>query len=1828
MRNNLKLLQVLLVLFLLIFQVNKTSAQISALEILDAQSLTVCSDTARAIEVKVSFDAAVSGNVLLTFHFPKGVSYSGTVTKVSSSPAGLTISESDVNDASNPVFEITGGGIASGSYFQCTVEREANCDAYEQDPVTDEVEVQADSDSETETSITYNLTSPSLTIDQSPTNSSGVDIGQELVREFKFSNRSYIDLAKVYFVVDYNDVAYHNGTDEPTFELSIDGGTYFSITPDTKSDGKFYFTLDGTDLGADKVLIDNEQLTVKETVKVKACGLSTEYKVGWGCSMDTWCSTKTRTVDVNMQAGVAKPAFVRFKAEGTPSLCNAMDFDIWFTNNGSGGNMGGMYNAKVLTHLTTSQLLKFNENKAYIGNTSINSTSGNLNKLLIDFKDVFDVDPDGQDSGLSDLDGDGFFDDVAPGDTVKLTVKGTFDAPDDCGAEMQGHRMSMTLYHHAACQDKSGDRASVIFYNQKSVRVGPQIYRRSMGDFSYMPLVVKKNESFKFRIANNLSRNYDQNDYATNNRRFIYKLKYPHGLDFNVNNIRFMRGSYPSTYASQNVDIVFNNNTDSLVLMSPSSNYGYIDFTVDGYDCSDGDELRIEYTIEEEIDYNNSSLCNPLPPILCGSKTAIVLGCNSGNCTEGGQITSLKVERTDGSLGWTDRTLNTRQNRDSISSYDLCKALYLDTIQIISEFTQNGDASNLGARLKVKLDSDSEKGLTPVKAELYDATGTLMGTVSNTAQTCRDEKTGGSQVIDWDFTSLLGSSGVSDGSSYKVVAKYLVSSRYFPYQDEQHGESWFLYNSNAPSGTPVWTETYRTCLELPPEMYLVGTSRTNATNPYKANGCIEFTPGNNVSYVARRFSSQGLSYLDEYRPGMKLKKFYIEIPKAYRFESCKMLNQDGGFAWLDLSVSSQTELGDDIVYEFDIPNDVSYFDITKVNDYGSIFKVYLTPNCQAYVYKNSSDPDNDKIRTYFDYSDYYYAFVGQDPVPAPFEVSKELSNEKDIEYSKKPEIKLQSGGNVELSGKQGQWELTLVNNSASDAPRNWLDLPNASDLTILEVKRSSNGEVISPQSPSYGGGEMYHLSDVGVVSGSSETYIIKFKYEGCSPLNYTVYAGWNCYEYPTSPSSYVCDKSEITLGATPLGSKMEMQNMQKPNAAPDLCNEVIYVYQYRAVENGNVYAPYVNLELPVGLDLNKVEVEYPHNSNAWEEVNATSISDNYYSVNLLGHSDIGSKGYLPGVREGGDNGRLANIRLKVEPTCSFLAGSNFIVKARGDNSCNVALAGTDLSSDPLKINGAVSSYGATMTVNLEAGSSFSTPNCSATKTIYVKHQINSGTTSNKAKGIVCLPKGFRYVPNSYLQGVNAPASVTQSTNGDTLFLDFPQGLTNPSYIDYKLGMEEIPGSHPECDSYRVQVYSVEIINSLQCNGTPCGDTYVNAGNGELKFNLEKASLDIEILSATATYGNSGTDVSLKYKVSNRGTVALEANGKLKLFKDLDDDDMVASSGELLAEVPISSSDLAPGDEAINTVTLNGQDIQDICDFKLGAFKDDVCICSDVVNKVKISSVTGVKISDPNDVCMRERVQFSVSNISNFSYLWSGVKVGSDSYLSAKDVYNPTFEHNRNPVIADGQSITYPYALRLTHDKGCSVISDTVQVKVKGCTLPITLISFSADMQENGSVLLTWLSASEINNDYYSIYKSYDMENWSLLTEVAGAGNSSSVLKYDAVDNHPQEGFTYYKLMQTDYDGTVAELGVRQVMYKLSTNSHCLAYPNPTSGKINISGLSSAKEFVSVINTIGQVVSCDYSYKDSNHILELDMSNLPNGLYIVKTTQGNVQVIKK
>lgn len=178
-------------------------------------------------------------------------------------------------------------------------------------------------------------------------------------------------------------------------------------------------------------------------------------------------------------------------------------------------------------------------------------------------------------------------------------------------------------------------------------------------------------------------------------------------------------------------------------------------------------------------------------------------------------------------------------------------------------------------------------------------------------------------------------------------------------------------------------------------------------------------------------------------------------------------------------------------------------------------------------------------------------------------------------------------------------------------------------------------------------------------------------------------------------------------------------------------------------------------------------------------------------------------------------------------------------------------------------------------------------------------------------------------------------------------------------------------------------------------------------------------------------------------------------------------------------------------------------------------------------------------------------------------------------------------------------------------------------------LPITLINFTA--KENfDNVLLEWQTANETNNDFFTIEKSDNGENWTEVTKVQGAGNSQDLLSYQAFDANPFVGTSFYRLKQTDFDGTFTYSPVVRVFFSNGDQKQTVqVFPVPSNDRVFISGIKADESAaITVFSALGQQVSNQVAVtRHSDNRIELHINKLATGIYFLQVKDDVIKFIK-
>lgn len=180
-------------------------------------------------------------------------------------------------------------------------------------------------------------------------------------------------------------------------------------------------------------------------------------------------------------------------------------------------------------------------------------------------------------------------------------------------------------------------------------------------------------------------------------------------------------------------------------------------------------------------------------------------------------------------------------------------------------------------------------------------------------------------------------------------------------------------------------------------------------------------------------------------------------------------------------------------------------------------------------------------------------------------------------------------------------------------------------------------------------------------------------------------------------------------------------------------------------------------------------------------------------------------------------------------------------------------------------------------------------------------------------------------------------------------------------------------------------------------------------------------------------------------------------------------------------------------------------------------------------------------------------------------------------------------------------------------------------------LPVELTSFSA-RSEGASVILDWITATEINNYGFEIERAVRNSESGVLSYgkigfVAGAGNSNGVKEYSFTDSTAKAGKYSYRLKQIDNDGKYKYPGTVEISVSVLPKKYSLSqnYPNPFNPTTTIRyQLPEAAEVdLKVFDMLGREVRTLLKEMQNagNYDIVFDSAGLASGIYILKLTAG-------
>jgi len=259
------------------------------------------------------------------------------------------------------------------------------------------------------------------------------------------------------------------------------------------------------------------------------------------------------------------------------------------------------------------------------------------------------------------------------------------------------------------------------------------------------------------------------------------------------------------------------------------------------------------------------------------------------------------------------------------------------------------------------------------------------------------------------------------------------------------------------------------------------------------------------------------------------------------------------------------------------------------------------------------------------------------------------------------------------------------------------------------------------------------------------------------------------------------------------------------------------------------------------------------------------------------------------------------------------------------------------------------------------------------------------------------------------------------------------------------------------------------------------------------------------------------------------------------------------------------------------------------------------------------------ISGNNTIIAGTQETYSITPVPNANYQWA----------YTESVTAPLWNNIPN---SNTPSISFYWPQTTTNGSVRATVSNSsncgTQVRffniITNGALPVELLSFDGTCNDN-LITLNWRTATEHNTSHFDVLKSRDGENWSKLTTLNSAGNSTQELSYSTKDENAIDGNNYYKLMQYDIDGVSDEYGPINVICNGNSKGYFSTFPNPSSESFQVvlnnkNMIGNGK--IEIQDSKGSVVlEKEIEIKGGINLYNLDMLNIVSGVYYIKVTSN-------
>lgn len=1368
------------------------------------RNLVVCGDEA-TVTVTVSTEGLSSStrqNIQARLNLFKGVEL--VRMEVAGSSVGVNLI--DISNPNRPLFQLPDLAPISSSLIDIQYVVKVNCSYTDSLTLNDTLSVVDKWDflydlgaslgvKESDLSTEYRdaLKVPSFTMFVSNNAPSGARVGQcyqrttlinyggldGYIKGFIYTNSQGPGVSVKNITVNGQIISY---TKNPTF--NADGDTLIAmIIPES------VFQLNTIGSGpsnGNKLFETDETVTIIEEICVANCDKSriSTHAMSWGCE-GRYCNTISRQDIVKLGQGSVN---VSFQSSGSlpnteGGYCKDGRQSVTFTNTGVevDAGTGSMFDVSAGIGLSDSLKLKssgYNIISIKIGGVNIPIGTN----PIIDIKDnpLFNTDPDGP-GGLSDIDGDGFYDDLAVGSKFEVSVQYQVEC-------------SVSLVNRADfCTNDfdAGFNARLDYTDlcqSRTTYLQPRFFN-PINSSDYIENCVDpdaKTDGVPFKIMHHQVRNVFNFERNCNGQELLLvAIKMPNG-------VIAVKDSMKMTWFEDNMPLVnFNVSNDTVYMAFDATKAQYLNgeyFSTFGFqaDCT-AKPGSTAFPIETAFycppcDCRHTWYCDTIagPRIHYASPPCVPNPIY--NCSKGLQTVSFKAERT--TFGYLDDTYSTKLTASEVHT-DV--ALSCDSIRMTVTNVVGATPILDSIGILISYDNISKNDSNRLNDIFTFSRGNLIIIHGGNTYNCtvdgtnmRAVRTDTTKSLYFDLQPCLASLGIaplSMGDSVNFVGEFAVNPE-GPYKYTfEKVPNFRAYGYYIEDDSLYACDNYGALLR-------VGKSQALFSYPSSSNfpiGCSEA----NLEYKITMFNNDYYKYFgEEYRQAVGVDSIALEYDPNF----IKAFT-----ATVEISIADHPIYGNSFfplanldstgIYKATFDTLLAVPSLNRLTSYAFNFRIKAVPNC-ATVTSSSTGDNIYIIKPTIYYRDRYYAKDIGDGSCSPYlKDTARLDNQKVVyTYPAQLEFTPISNPSITIVNDTADWTVKLCNKSdKGSASNSWISiLPTSPALSFKVISIQDITNNLSPINhqvryyPTDSTKAFAFLNGVSEVSPSKtiddvcNVVRVTAVVRECGTTSVDLRTGWLCAlpsDSAWTPTQYAPCADSVIYAQVRTENPFIDANFINQNIAtkPGICDTTTLEVLLRNTDLGTAYDIKTRLTIPLQgatLVLSSIEVAYPSGA-AYKPTTGTPAYvganqrgrnyefANFEYLNAFLHQK-GLKGFNPSSP---NDSNEFKIKFKFTNDCDFKSGSLNYFSFVGKTVCSTPSNFEAGESLPIEIQGATLSTSKSYDVNVGTNNKFVPGGVSNIQVKFRNITTNPSDTSDEVS--VKLPSGITYRP--YTSTAIAPA---------------------------------------------------------------------------------------------------------------------------------------------------------------------------------------------------------------------------------------------------------------------------------------------------------------------------------------------------------------------------------------------------------------------------------------------------------------------------------------